>query len=529
MRQGQGTAMRIATLLKAALVATALAQPAVAQPAKVLRVVPHADLTVLDPVWQSVVISRLHGAMIYEELFAWDSKLQPKPQMVDTWSVSPDKLTWSFTLRPGLRFHDGSPVTTTDVVASLKRWMMRDVIGAKLATYGVTLTPTDANSFTLALQKPFPMMLFALGSAVVQIPVIMRARDIEDPAARVNTAIGSGPFRYVAAERLAGALTVYERNPDYVPRAEPADGMAGGRVVKVDRIEWKVIPDASTAAAALQAGEVDIWEQPSLDLLPKLATNPNIRLQRLTELSNQGALRANALHPPFNDIRARQALNYIVDQGDVMAAAFGDEKYWRRCNATYVCGGPYGTEAGAEGFHQDFAKARQLLADSGYKGEKLVFVATKEIGTLAQMAEVVSDAMKRAGLNVDVVWGDWGTTVSRLSQTKPPAEGGWNFFLTTASGPTMHHPLTNLYGTTTCSGAGAVGRPCDELAEKLRQDFLDADDASRPAALERLHRRFAEVVPYRVLGQYDQPIAMRSNVSGVLESPLLVYWNIEKK
>jgi peptide/nickel transport system substrate-binding protein len=191
--------------------------------------------------------------------------------MVESFSTSDDKLTWTFTLRPGLKFHDGQPVTTRDVIASLKRWMARDTIGGKLGEYTDSMEIVDDKSFTLKLKRPMALVPFALGSAVGQIPVIMRESDAaSDPMKPVTETIGSGPFRFNKAEWRSGAKVVYDRNPDYVPRSEPADGLAGGRVVKVDRVEWMIMPDPATAAAALQTGEIDIWEQPSQDLIPVL-------------------------------------------------------------------------------------------------------------------------------------------------------------------------------------------------------------------------------------------------------------------
>jgi peptide/nickel transport system substrate-binding protein len=516
----------IAPLLGAAAL---LAMPARSE-TKVLRVVPHADLTQLDPVFASIVITREYGLMVYEELFSWDSKLQPKPQMVESWTTSPDGLTWRFTLRDGLKFHDGQAVTTADVVPSLKRWMGRDLVGAKLLAVLASIDPVDAKSFELKLKKPYPSLLFSIGSAIGQIPIIMRAKDLEgDPSKPITTSIGSGPFRFNKEARVSGVLTVFDRNADYVPRSEPADGLAGGRVAKVDRVEWRVIPDAATAAAALQNGEIDIWEQPTLDLIPMLSQKPGIRTQRLTDLSNQTMLRPNSLYPPFDNPKARLALAYIINQADVMAAGFGDEKFWKRCNAYYICGGPYGTEIGTEDFRQDFAKAKALLAEAGYHGEKLYFPSTHEIAWIGQMAEVVADEMKQAGMNVEIIWADWGTTAGRqMNQGQPSAAGGWNMFVTGASGPTMHHPLTNLGTNMACDRKNFAGWPCDEQAEALRAAFLDADDAARPAALEKLHRYLAQVQPYRVLGQYDQPVALRSNVTGLLSSPIIVYWNIDK-
>ena len=523
--------MRVRSMLFVAGLLAFPASPSVAQapPPKVLRVAPSADLTQLDPGFASIVITRIYGLMVYETLFAWDSKLEPKPQMVKEWSTAPDGLSWRFTLRPGLRFHDGQPVTTADVIPSLKRWMQRDVVGQKLGASVTGMEASGPDTFEITLSKPYPAMLFSLGSGIGQVPVIMRAKDLAgDPAKPILTAIGSGPFRFNHALRVSGALTVFDRNPDYVPRDEPPDGLAGGRRVKVDRVEWRVIPDASTAAAALQAGEIDLWEQPALELLPVIKRNDQVRVRKLTDMSTQTMLRPNSLYPPFNDPRARLALAYIVNQADIMAAGFGDRENWRECRSYYICGGPYGTQAGTEGLKPDIAKAKALLAEAGYKGETLVFPSTHEIAWIGQMAEVVADEMKQAGMNVEIAWGDWGTTAGRQSNRSTPDQGGWNLFATGASGPTMHSPLTNIGTNMACTGRNFPGWPCDEEAERLRQVFLDAGDAGRPAALEALHRYLAWVQPYIVMGQYDQPVAMRSNVSGFLESPVILYWNLDK-
>ncbi len=521
------TACALLSLAAAPAIAPALAQ---APQAKVLRVAPSADLTQLDPVFGSIVITRIYGLMVYETLFAWDSKLVAKPQMVSSWSTAPDGLSWRFTLRPGLKFHDGQAVTTADVIPSLQRWMKRDVVGQNLAKSLAGITAVDADTFEIRLSKPYPGMLFALGSGIGQIPIIMRAADLTgDPDKPVTTAIGSGPFRFNKQARIVGALSVFDKNTDYIPREEAPDGLSGGRRVKVDRVEWKVIPDAATAAAAMQAGEIDLWEQPSLDLLSTIKRDRNIRIVKLTDLANQTMLRPNSLYPPFNDPRARLALAYLVNQPDIMAAGFGDKENWQECRGYFICGGPYGTEAGTEAIRPNIAKARELLAQAGYKGETLVFPSTREIAWIGLMAEVVADEMKQAGMNVDLVWGDWGTTAGRQRNKSAPDKGGWNLFATGASGPTMHSPLTNIGTNMSCDGQNFPGWPCDEASETLRQAFLDADDAHKAAALDKLHRHLAEVQPYIVMGQYKQPVALRSNVSGFLESPVILYWNLEKQ
>ncbi len=515
----------------AGLAATGLAGQAQAQVRdKVLKVIPQADLTLLDPMFAPIAITRAYGFMIYDQLFSWDHNLQPKPQMVDNWKTSPDGLTWSFTLRPGLKFHDGQAVTTADVIASLQRWMKRDVVGQKLGSFTAGMDAVNAETFEIKLKRPFPLMLSSLGSAIGQTPMIMRAKDLEgDPAKPIVTAIGSGPFIFDKSARISGALSVFKRNPAYVPRKEPADGLAGGKVVKVDRVEWHVLPDAATASAALQAGEMDLWEQPSFDLLPLLRKDKNIRIQPLTNMANQAFLRPNSLYPPFNDPRARLALAYIINQDDVMTAAFGDKPNWSECRSYFICGGPYGTLAGTEGLKQDIPKAKQLLAAAGYKGETLVFPATHEIGWIGNMAEVIADELKQAGVKVDMIWADWGTTASRQSNQGPPSQGGWNLIDTGSSGPTMHSPLTNIGTNMVCSRQNFAGWPCDEHAEKLREAFIVADDSNRKAALDALHAYLAQVQPYTVLGQFAVPVAFRSNIEGVLNSPVITYWNISKQ
>lgn len=507
----------------------AMALPAASQtPPKVLRVVPQTDVTMLDPLYSTAWISVISGTMIWETLFAWDSKMQPQPQMVSDWGASPNGLIWRFTLRDGLRFHDGQPVTVRDVLPSLRRWMAIDTIAAKIGAITAEMATVDDRTFEWRLSRPFPNLIAVLAAAPSRFPAIMRAQDIPEPGKPATTTIGSGPFRFNAAERVPGARLVYERNADYVPRSEPPDGLAGGRVVKVDRVEFTIMSDPATAAAALQNGEVDFVEKPALDLVPLLSRNKQIRLERLTDLAGQGLLRPNTLYPPFNDRRAREALAYAIDQGDEMAAGYGDEQNWQRCNSFFVCGTPYGTEAGAEDFHQDLDRARRLMAEAGYKGEKIVFFSTHEIPWIGAMAEVAVDAMRKAGMNVDVTWADWATTVSRSGNQDPPDVGGWNAYVTAAPGPLMWNPSTNIGTNMSCDRKNFAGWPCDEESERLRQQFLEADDAARPAVLDKLHRRLAFMQPYRVLGQANAPVAYRAGLYGVLHSPVVTYWNISK-
>jgi peptide/nickel transport system substrate-binding protein len=516
--------------LRTALLLLALLAPISGASAadKVLRVVPHADLKVLDPHTNTATITIMHGQMIYDTLFAWDSKLRPKPQMVESYQISPDRLVYTFTLRPGLKFHDGQPVRTSDVIPSLKRWMVRDTIGQALASFLTTIEATDDKTFVIRVKEPFAFVEMALGATA---SVIMRAQDAAtDPFKAVTETIGSGPFRFVRSEWNPGAKIVYEKNPDYVPRAEPADGLAGGKVVKLDRVEWTILPDPFTKSTALQSGEIDIIDQLPHDQIPILEHASGIVIGRVPVIDTYGIIRPNHLYPPFDNPKARQALAFAVNQQEYASAAFGDPKWWRECWSFFVCDSANGTEAGSEDHHhQDLARAKALLAEAGYKGEKIVLITTGEIPSISALGDVTADNLKKIGVNVELAVSDWGTMVARRAKKDPPGQGGWNLFHTTVGGAGMSSPLTNFAINSSCAGDNWFGWPCDPKTEELRSAYIRAaEEGPSRAALEALHRHLWEALPDIPVGQYIQPWAWRSNVSGVLRAHLFVFWNIDK-
>src|SRR5499427_5957014 len=241
-----------------ALVSTLGSPVALAQGQKVLKFIPQADLRILDPITTTAYITRNHGYMVYDTLFATDAKFQVQPQMVDKYELSADKMTYTFTLRDGLKFHDGQPVRSADCIASIERWAKRDALGQKLAEVTDSWKPVNDKIFTLKLKRPFPLTLEALAKPSSNVPFIMPERIAKtDASTNITEAIGSGPYKFVKEEWVPGSKVVYIKNADYVPRKEPPSWAAGGKVAKVDRVEWIYIPDATTAVNALQAGEVD--------------------------------------------------------------------------------------------------------------------------------------------------------------------------------------------------------------------------------------------------------------------------------
>jgi peptide/nickel transport system substrate-binding protein len=499
--------------------------------AKTLRVVVHANLQILDPVWTTAFITGRHAYLIYDTLYAMNSRFEPQPQMAEGHEVLEDGLVYRVKLRGGLRFHDGTPVRAQDAVASLRRWMARDAMGQRLASVTASMDVVDDRTFDIRLKERWGLVLESLAKAS-NPAFIMPERVASTPAnTQVTETIGSGPFIFVRDEWRPGNLVVYRRNPDYLPRPEPADYMSGGKRALMERIEWRYIPDHNTALAALSAGEIDYFEAPPLDFIATLERNRNIRIVKIDPLGTQGAIRPNSLYPPFNDPRARQALAHLVRQEDYMRVVVGNPQLYEKfCGAFFQCGSGNETTVGSEPFREpNVERAKELLREAGYKGEPITVLQPTDRAQYNAATMVLVQSLRRAGVNVDVQAMDWSTLLSRRANRNPPGEGGYHIFITTHGGPDTAMPVSNSWFNSRCDRANP-GWACDmELDAMVAEWALERDPAARRPILERIHRRAWETLPYIPFGQYTQPVAVRSNVHGILAAGMPVYWNIEKR
>ena len=522
----------IATYAVAAVLGATLHAGAAYAQQKVLKFIAQADLRILDPISTTAYITRNHGYMVYDTLFAMDEKFQIRPQMVDKYEASKDQLTHTFTLRDGLKFHDGSPVRAADCIASIDRWSKRDALGQKLGEATASWAAVNDKTFTLKLKKPFPLVHEALGNPSSNVPFIMPERIAKiDPFKNIDDPTGSGPFRMVKSEWVPGNKVVYVKNTDYVPRKEPPSWASGGKVVKVDRVEWLYIPDSATAAAALNAGEADWWEQLPPDLIPVLARNKSVIVKNIDPLGSMGMIRFNFLHPPFNNEKMRQALLHVVNQRDYVLGIAGDPKNGHPCLSYFTCGTPLASETGADPLkgQRNFDRARQLVKESGYKGERVVIIDATDQPIVHAQSLLTLELLKKLGVNAEIQAGDWGTLITRRAVKEPPEKGGWNIFHTWLVGPDMVNPAVNfpLRGT----GEKAwFGWPTDSKIEELREAWFNASDAAgSKKAADAVQRRAFEFVPFVPTGQFILPTAYRSNISGVIIAPMAFLWNVEKK
>ncbi len=519
-RIGRRTALGL-PLLGAAM-ASGLARPAIAQgAARILRFVPHANLTSLDPLWSNTLISLNHAYMVCDQLYGLDDGLIPRPQMAEGHTLSADQLTWTFTLREGLFFHDGEKVLAKDAVASINRWSKRDAFGRRMASQLAEMKALDDRRFEIRLNKPFSHLLYGLGGTFCFIHPERIANT--DAFTAITDPIGSGPYRFVREEWVAGASAGYVRNDKYVPRQEPAAFWSGGKVAHFDKVDWRILPDAATASAALQKGEVDWLERPLLDLLPVLRRAPGVRVEPLDPLGFYGMIYFNQAAPPFDNPQLRAALLPAIRQIDFMQAIVGDATDLSRTGVgMFTPGSPFASTAGLDAITgpRSLDRARQLIRDAGYKGEKIVQLVPAELPAPNAMGEVARELFKALGLNLDYQTMDWGTMIGRIQSKDPTVVRGWNVYCIAWAGlwpsnPGSHIPL---YGSNP-----------NQKMEDLRDAWFDAPDlAAQQKVTADMQLLGFQEPPYIPIGQYFIPQAYRTGLGGFVKAANTLLWGVRK-
>ncbi len=512
-----------------------LAAPAIGHAAdtKVLRFVPQANLANLDPVWTTQYVVRNGALLIWDMLYGVNDKLEPQPQMVEAHEVTPDMKVWTFRLRPGLKFHDGEPVRSKDVVASIHRWMVRDAtMGLVIKQRLDALEAIDDRTFRFRLNAPYPKMLFALGKSSTPCLFVMPERMAQtDPFKQITEYIGSGPMRFNKNEWVPGSGAIFERFAGYEPRAEKANWLAGGKNIHFDRIEWKILPDGATASGALQNGEVDWWEQALPDLVPLLKKTAGVAVDIADPLGNIGSFRINHLHPPFNDVRARRAVQMALSQSDYMRAVVGDdESLWKEIPGFFTPDTPLYTEQGGEPLkgERKYEAAKKLLAESGYKDEPVVLLVAIDVAITKAQGDVTADLLKKIGMNVQYTALDWGTVGQRRAKKEKPSEGGWNIFHTWHAGADCVNPAP--YIALNASGPTAwFGWPKSERVQGKIDEWYNAPDlAAEKKTIAELNQAAMEDVVYIPTGFFKSYQAWRKNVTGIVKAPFPVFWDVSK-
>jgi peptide/nickel transport system substrate-binding protein len=511
-----------------------LAAPAIARSAgeRVLKFIPQSDLAALDPVWTSATVTRNHAYLVFDTLFAQDHGFGVQPQMLAGYTVENDGKLWRLTLRDGLLFHDGTPVLARDCVASIQRWAKRDGFGQVLLRTTAELLAPDDRTIVFRLRSPFPLLPEALGkTSPSMLPIVPERLARVDPYKQMTEMVGSGPYRFLTDEHIAGARASYARFDRYLPRESGTpDWVAGPKRVWFDRIEWNVIPDAATAAAAIQSGEADWWEVVDFDLLDLVRRDPALSVFAIYTTGNLALLRMNQVVPPFDNPAIRRALLGAVDQSAFMQAVAGaDRSAWRVDVGYFSPQTPMASEVGMAALlsPRNYSRVRDDIRQAGYQGEKVPVLIPSDFSNYNALGLVAADMLEQCGFNVEAQTTDWGTVLQRRTSKAPISQGGWGVFCTSFAGVDMASPATNL----PLRGTGAdawFGWPDAPKIEALRERWFAAADLSSQQGIAREIQAQAFIdVPYLPLGQYFQQTVQRKTLTGTL-SGLPIFWNVQR-
>ena len=518
----------------AATLAAPLAAPSIvqAQSARVLTVVPQADLAVLDPVWTTSYQTRDHGFMVFDTLFGLDSSFNAQPQMAEGAATEDQGKTWRITLRDGLMFHDGTKVLARDAAASIRRWGVRDGFGQALMAATDEMSAPDDKTLVIRLKAPFPLLPDALAKTPPSMcPVMPERLAMTDPFKQVTEMVGSGPFRFKPDERVSGSRVVWEKNTAYVPRPNGTpSGTSGPKIAHFDRVEWRILPDVGTVAAAMQRGEIDWWITPDADLLPLMRKHAGIKVENIVPTGFVATMRFNQMTAPFNNPAIRRALYGAIEQSDYMTGMVGtNPENWRDKTGYFCPGTPMANDAGMAALTspRDMNAVKRALEAAGYKNEKVVILTPTDIASARALAEITADTLRKTGMNVEAPAMDWATLVQRRVKTDPVEQGGWNIFHTSWAGLDMINPAGHVFLRGNGKSA-APGWPDSPAIEDLRNQWFAATDvAGQKAIAARLQAQAFQDVPYIPLGQYFAPTAYQANLTGVVNgSP--VFWNVRR-
>lgn len=495
---------------------------------KVLKVSLSTELQILDPIVTRINSARVFAYLVYDTLVGMDSQGNFKPQMLDKWEISADRLTYTFTLRDGLEFSDGTPVTGEDCVASIERWAKREPFGGVMMEAVSELKAIDAKHFVMHLNRPFAFVIEALGRSGLQVPVIMPARLARQDAGKpVPEAVGSGPFLFLQKQWRPGDVASFVPNPRYHPRAEPPDGLAGGKVVKVDRVDLVSIPDQTTRASALEAGEIDWIEIAPLDYVANLRANPDIVVGKPRGIDQfVGMLNINHADPPFNDLKVRKALQAAILQPEIVqAVGLPADLVTPFCGSIYGCDSPASSDAGIEALKSaGTERARQLLKESGYKGEPVTVFHSKTSALLNPIGMVVAAQLRRAGFNVQIESRDSATMQQRRLQRT-----GWSVVPIVTNGIDLINPVANPISAGNCFDA-APGWFCDpRMTELLRRYAVTSEPAQQKRLADEIQTAAHDNVNYIIAGQFAAPQAWRANLTGVVPFSFPVFWNVTRR
>jgi peptide/nickel transport system substrate-binding protein len=479
----------------------------------VFRIATIGEPPTFDQHWTTAQITIDIMYSVTEMLFAMNRKFEPRPMLVDAWSASRDRLTYTFTLRKGVRFHNGRELTSEDVKASLERWGRISGRGRALFANVTSLTASDASTLVMKLREPYGLLLVDLAMPAQGAAIYPKDVVEEAGSGQIRRFIGTGPYRFV--EHLPDRHVRLDRFDGYASRAEEPDGATGKKNAYFDSIYFVPIPDPAVRVAGVKRNEYQFAITIPSDQYDRLRADADM-VPYIWEVPAWLPAVLNHRAGIMTNLKVRQAFQAAIDGEAVMRAAYGSPRFWRIDPGLIPKEHHMWAETGKELVNQkNPTKARQLLQEAGYRGEPVRWITSMEYPEFGTAAQVVKPMLERAGFTVDLQMSDWATVVSRRARPEL-----WDVFST---GFGFVPDPVFLIGLQPTWPGWYDNRDMNAMMTLLRRH---SDPKVRREIWSRMQKLWYEDVGSIKFGDYFVMHLLRKEVKGYVSLPTHVWWNI---
>ncbi|MCC6719424.1 MAG: ABC transporter substrate-binding protein [Acetobacteraceae bacterium] len=476
------------TLLLSGLFAAALAGAATAQ---VLEVAVDASPVGLDPHRATAFSTfQIINGTIYEGLTAIDKDLRVQPGLAASWTIAPDGKTYTFKLRPGMTFHDGSKVEAADVVATIHRVLSKEIaspLASRLAALD-TATAPDAATVVLHLKEPSAPLLVSIAT----IAIVPRSMETEKEALQ-RAPIGTGPFKF--KEWQANGFVALEKNPHYWRAGAP----------KLDGVKFNIVPESATRQVGISSGQYSMLPNIDAATALQLKGKPGVKLAETLELA-YSFVAVNTSRPPFDNAKVREAVNYALNRQEIIAAAlFGAGvpagplspalKDWATPTSAFPC------------YKYDPAKAQALLKEAGHTAPVAISINVLPRQDIRDIAQVVQAQLNKAGFKVELKNQELGQFIQDWRNS--------NFDMFASANAGSPDPDDYFYRTFRTGGSTNVFKYSNPEIDGLLDTARTMQDAAqRRAAYDKAQRILACDGPVMHIAYGQLFTALRTNVQG---------------
>lgn len=488
------------------------AQPAARDHATLAMV---AEPQTLDPMASTADLVGTIMQHVYETLYTFDGKWNVVPMLAEgPPKISPDGKTYAITLRKGVRLHNGRELNAEDAVASLQRWIDQSPRGKAVGAQLERIQATGPLALEIVLKAPYAPLLaqLALPSGMA---VIMAKESIATP---LKEFVGTGPYRF--KERRPDQYLLLGRFDQYSARSEPADGYGGKREARIGELRFVPVPNANTRVEGALAGQYDFADLLPTEALSRLERAAGKTVPIMTPAFGFPYLVLNTQEGVMASQPLRQAVQTALGAGEMLAAGFGDTRFFVAEGNHFPKGSPFYATAGAEQYNQRNApKAKEMAAKAGYKGDAVRVLTSRQYDFHYNMSLLMAEQLKRAGFKVDLNVVDWATLVQRRNDPKL-----WDIYVTHSGQfpePMLSPPQL---------GDGAPGwwdTPAKKAA--LAAFNAEADPAKRGALWAKVQQVVYDEVPYINVGKFNGLAARSPALEGYVPATWPFFWNTRIK